>query len=212
MSFGVQLFTVRYFQGRLGELVEQALALTREEASVAGHRAGAALALLEGGRGDEARELALAEDLQSIPWEHGWSSAMILWAMVCSRLRIVDRTGELYELLAPFSGQVAANVTSVWGAVAWVLGTLAATLERYDQAEGHFAAAAEIEERLGAPLLLARTHAAWAHTLIARGRPEDRDRAQAMLEQAQDTAARLGADGIAREVAECRGALAAISR
>ena len=211
MTFGVQLFTVRYFQGRLGELVEQAVALTREENSVAGHRAGAALALLEGGREDEARELALAEDLQSIPWEHGWSSAMILWAMVCSRLRIVDRTGELYELLAPFSGQLAANVTAVWGAVAWVLGTLSATLERYDQAGGHFTAATEIEERLGAPLLLARTQAAWAGALIARGRPEDLDRAQPMLEQAEDTAGRLGAEGITREVEECRAAVAAVS-
>ena len=95
------------------------------------------------------------------------------------------------------------------GSFAWALGTLAATLERYEQAEGHFAAAAEIEERLGAPLLLARTHAGWARALIARGRPEDLDRAQHMLEQAEETAGRLGARGITREVGECRAALAA---
>jgi tetratricopeptide (TPR) repeat protein len=100
----------------------------------------------------------------------------------------------------------------VLGSFSWALGRLAATLERYEQAEEHFAAAAEIEERFGAPLLLARTHAAWAQALIARGRPEDLDRAQPMLEQAEETAKRLGAGGITREVAECRGALAAISR
>ena len=98
------------------------------------------------------------------------------------------------------------------GSIAWALGMLAATLERYEQAEGHFAAAAEIEERLGAPLFLARTHAGWARALIARGRPEDLERAQHMLEQAEDTAARLGGGGITREVAECRAALAAIQR
>ena len=54
-----------------------------------------------------------------------------------------------------------------------------ATLERYEQAERHFAAAAEIEERLGAQLFLARTHASWARALIARGRPEDLERATA---------------------------------
>ncbi len=70
---------------------------------------------------------------------------------------------------------------------------LAAALERYEQAEGHFAAAAEIEQRLGAPLLLARTRASWAGALIARGRPEDLERAQSMLEQAEETAKRLGA-------------------
>jgi class 3 adenylate cyclase/tetratricopeptide (TPR) repeat protein len=210
IAFGVQLFVVRYFQGRLGEVVEQAVALTRRADSVAGHRAGAALALIESGREDMARELALAEDLQNISWEHGWSTAMVLWAMVYSRLRILDRADELYELLAPFSGQLAANVTSVWGAVAWVLGMLAATLERYEQAEEHFAAAAEVEERLGAPLLLARTRACWARALIARGRAADRDRAQTMLEQAGETAERLSAGGIAHEVEESRAALAGV--
>ncbi len=207
MVFGVQLFTLRYFQGRFGELVDQVMQSAGEEESVAGYRAGVALALLESGRDDEARELALAEDLQSIPLDQAWSSAMIVWAMVCSRLAIVDRAGELYELLAPFSDQLAGTPPSMYGSIAWALGTLAAIQERYEQAEGHFATAAEIEERLGAPLFLARTHASWARALIARGRPEDRDRAQTMLEQAEETAAHLGAHQITREVEECRAAL-----
>jgi hypothetical protein len=77
----------------------------------------------------------------------------------------------------------------------WALGRLATTLERYEQAEGHFVAAADIEERLGAPLFLARTHASWAHALIARGQPEDLERAQQVLEQAEEAATRLGAGG-----------------
>ena len=145
LVFGVQLFTLRYFQGRFAELVDQVVQSASEEDAVAGYRAGVALALLESGREDEARELALAEDLQSIPWEQAWSTAMIVWAMVCSRLAIVERAGELYELLAPFSDQLAATPPSVYGSIAWALGILAAALERYEQAEGHFAAAAEIE-------------------------------------------------------------------
>jgi class 3 adenylate cyclase len=211
LVFGVQLFSVRYLQGRFGELVDQVAQSASEEDGLVGYRAGVALALIESGREDKARELALAEDLQSIPYEQAWSSAMILWAMVCSRLAIVDRADELYELLAPFSGQLAATPPSVYGSIAWALGTLAATMERYERSEEHFAAAAEIEERLGAPLFLARTRADWARALIARGRPDDRDRAQQMLEQAQEVAERLGAGGITREVAECCAALAAIS-
>jgi class 3 adenylate cyclase/tetratricopeptide (TPR) repeat protein len=210
MVFGVQLFTLRYLQGRFGELVDQVIQSASEE-GVAGYRAGVAVALIESGREDEARELALAEDLQSIPLEQAWSTAMILWAMVCSRLAIVDRAGELYELLAPYSDQLAATPPSVYGSIAWALGTLASTLERYEQAEEHFAAAAEIEQRLRAPLFLARTHASWAGALIARGRPEDRDRAQKMLGQAQEVAERLGAGGITREVAECRAVLTGVS-
>jgi len=210
-TLGIQLFAVRHLQDRLEEVVEQAVSLTRRADSLDGHRPGAALALLQIGREDEARELVLAEDLRGIPWANGWSAAMILWAMVCSGLRMVDRAGEVYELLTPFSGQLAGSAGTVFGTIAWALGTLASTLERYEQAEEHFGSAAEIEERLGAPLFLARTRAGWARTLIARGRPEDRERAAQMLEQADDTAERLGGELITREVAECRAALAAIS-
>ncbi len=97
------------------------------------------------------------------------------------------------------------------GSIAWALGTLATTLGRYEQAEDHFAAAAEIEERFGAPLFLARTHVGWARALIARGRPEDLERAQHMLEQAEEVAERLGGGLVSREAAECRSALAAMS-
>ena len=82
----------------------------------------------------------------------------------------------------PSPGRWCGRGAIVLGSIDWALGALARTQERYEQAERHFAAAAEIDERLGAPLLLARTRAGWARTLVARGRPEDRDRAQQMLE------------------------------
>ena len=129
---------------------------------------------------------------------------MFIWAEVCSRLCVLDRADEVYELLAPFSGQLVAGGTLLSGSIDWALGMLAMTLERYEDADGHFATAAEIEERLGAPLLLARTHAGWARALIARGRSEDLERAQHLLEQA----ASVGAERIVREIAECRAALA----
>ena len=43
--------------------------LAGEQDSLSAWRAGAALALIESGREDEARELALAEDFQSVPWD-----------------------------------------------------------------------------------------------------------------------------------------------
>ncbi len=211
MLLGAQLTGVRLFQDRLGELAEQAVQLAGERDSLAAWRALSALALIESGREDEARELALAENFQSIPWVQAWSNAIVIWVTVCSRLGLVDRAGELYEMLAPFSGQVAGGGPAAAGTMDWALGRLAATLQRYEEAEDHFAAAAQIEGSLAAPLFLARTHASWARTLIARGRPEDLERAAPMLEEAHDTAARLGAGGIAREIAECRAALAAIN-
>ena len=46
-----------------------------------------------------------------------WFMAMFMWAEVCSRLRILDRTDEIYELLAPFSGQLVAGGTIVSGSI-----------------------------------------------------------------------------------------------
>jgi hypothetical protein len=97
----------------------------------------------------------------------------------------------------------------VAGSFASALGTLATTLGRYDEAEAHFAAAAELEGRLGAQLFLARTRVGWARALIGRGWPEDLERVQNMLEQADQTAGDLGAVGITREVEECRATLTA---
>jgi class 3 adenylate cyclase/tetratricopeptide (TPR) repeat protein len=211
--FAALLFQVRYFQGRCGERLVQ-LAGERDSISVsrafAVDRAFAALRLIESGQADEAREMVLAVDFQSVPWDWLWSIAMFSWADVCSRLGLGDRADTLYELLVPYAGQLAVSGALVMGSIDWALGRLATTLERYEQAEGHFTAAAEIEERFGAPLLLARTHAGWARALISGGRLKDLDRAQHMLEQAEDTARRLEAEGIMREVAECRATLAAI--
>ena len=204
--FGAQVFRVRYSQGRVGELVERIVQLAGEPDSLAVWRAVATLALIESGRAGDARELALAEDLQSVPWDQTWSVAMFLWADACSRLGVNDRAGELYELLAPFSGQLAAIGVVVFGSIDWALGTLAATQERYETAQGHFAAAAEIEARLGAPLLLARTHVGSARALVARGRAVDLDCAGPTLEKAHEITVRLGAEGITREIASLQAA------
>ena len=153
----------------------------------------------------------LAEDFQSVPWDSVWLMVMFVWADACSRLGLVDRASELYELLQPFPGQMAA-ASLMYGSTDWALGILATMVGRHEQAEDHFAGAAELDERLGAPLLLARTRAGWARALIARGRPADIERAEQMLGQAEEVAARLGGGLVSREVAECRAELATISK
>jgi predicted ATPase/class 3 adenylate cyclase len=209
--FAAELFNARYGQGRTGELVEQLVRRARRPNSVSISRAWAALALIESGREDEARELAIAEDFQSVRWDWIWWLTIFLWADICSRLGADARANELYELLAPFAGLLAVSGTLVAGSVAWALGVLATTLGRHEQAEGHFAAATELEEHFGAPLFLARTHVGWARALVARGQAEDLERAQHMLEQAEEVAGRLGGGLVTREAAECRTALVAMS-
>jgi hypothetical protein len=209
LTFAVHIWNVRYVQGRSRGLDEERTRFADKVGSHSLWRGGAAIALVENDRSDEAREIALAEDFLKVPMDQSWTAVMFFWARVCSRLRLVDRACELYELIQPFAGQFVAQAGLVHGSIDQVLGGLAGTVERYEDAERHFATAAEIDERFGAPLLRARTHAGWARELIARGRPEDFERARHMLEQADDTAGRLGAEGITREVAECRAGLEA---
>src|SRR5438552_537885 len=81
--------------------------------------------------------------------------------------RLGDRRGAsaLYGLLARYSDQFVFAYGGAWGAVAHYLGLLAATLDRFDEAEAHFDAAAETHERIGAPTWLARTRFEWAAML-----------------------------------------------
>jgi class 3 adenylate cyclase/tetratricopeptide (TPR) repeat protein len=208
-AFGGQLSRVRFFQGRFGDFAEPALRRAGEPDSLTSWRAAAAVALVQSGRFDEACDLALAADFQAARWDETWSMAMYMWAEVCARLRPAGRAGEVYELLAPLSGQFVAGGSVISGSVDGVLGELADAIGRHEDADRHFAAAAELDERLGAPLFLARTRIAWARALLARGGPEDGDRAQVMLEQAADAGRRLDAEIITREVADCRAAPAA---
>jgi tetratricopeptide (TPR) repeat protein len=213
LMLGGTLFNIRNQQDRLHELVDALVhvAANPDRPAIAALRAQTALALVASGRTDEAHELARVADFHSIPVDVLWEMAICWWADACERLGLRDRALELYELIRPFSGQIGSTGNTTSGSFDAALGRLATTLERYEQAEYHFAAAAEIEEQLGAPLLLARTRAGWARMLIARGRREELEHAQHMLEQAREVAERLGAEGITREVMECRTALAALS-
>ena len=201
-AFAALLFNIRYFQGRLGELAERTVRFANTTPGPTMWHPSAALALIADGQLEEASELALGADPGGIPWDGMWSVVAFTWADAFSRLNLTERAGELYERLLPFSGQFVSAGPTMWGSISWALGTLATTLADYDRAERHFAAAADSEEQFGAPLFLARTHAAWARALLARGQPGDAERARPLLERARAAARSLGAEGIVQEAAQ----------
>jgi hypothetical protein len=106
----------------------------------------------------------------------------------------------LYQRLAPWHDQIAIHGARVNGSVALYLGLLATTLDRYDDADAHFAEAHAMHERIGAPYWLAVTRVDWAKMLLRRNRTGDDNRARAMLEQALATAREYGFGGIERQV------------
>ncbi len=100
----------------------------------------------------------------------------------------------LYDVLAPFAGEnVPQDSSDSGGCASYYLGLLATTLERWDDAEQHFATALERNERWGFRLYVVHTLAGWADMLARRARPGDRYHALELLDRARLLATEIGA-------------------
>lgn len=191
-------------QGRHDEvlaLVEYAFELNP---GLPAFRAGHAFILAEMGRLDEAvatlRPVA-ADGLASIPNDQTISVTLAMFAEAAARTGNVELASELYQALDPFRGRLASVVgIVVVGAADRYLGMLAATLGHHDEAQRHYEAAIDLEERLGARPYLVRTRTWYARMLLERGTPRDTDRARDLLSQALADADDLGMVVVASEI------------
>jgi len=212
LYFAIQLFQLCYEQGRpddAEETVRTVVAASPELPSI--HMA---LALLhaEQGRPDDARALfdgVARAGFDALPVE---ASTMVAWTFAADLAASLDdreRAAQLHPLLEPYPEQVAVWAVGLGtGSVSHRLGRLARTLGELDHADAHYAVAAAVEERAGAPTWLARTRLEWAQVLLERGRPADRDGAAELLRLCRTTAAATGL----RRVAERAERLAAAER
>jgi hypothetical protein len=138
---------------------------------------------------------ALAADgFAALPRDTTWLTTMYLLAGICSRRRDARRAAELYDLLEQFAGRIAVGwpLLVMMGSVDERLGMLATVLERYDAAEQHFANALAIAERMRGLPWQADIRHQWARMLIQRERRGDRERARALLDEAEAIAQTLG--------------------
>jgi class 3 adenylate cyclase/tetratricopeptide (TPR) repeat protein len=124
----------------------------------------------------------------------GWSILATLLATAAVRLADPAAAATLYDVLLPYAGLNAQNCGAVSfdGAYTYHLGMLAATLGRWDEAEGHLADAAVVHERMAARVYLVRTRLALTATLLNRRRPGDVDRADQLLSEVISAARELG--------------------
>ncbi len=198
--FGIQLFWLRYDQGRLGETLEFFSRAMRRPRRSPLPLAAYCLTLCELGRLEEARVFfdELAATGFALPF--AWMFGATILAEVAFLLDDAERAGTLYEGLAPYAGLLATNGAATTGPIDHYLGLLAATEGRLEAARAHFEEAMRTEERLPAPVWLARSQLECARVLVRQGRPEDAGRAAAMLEQSLGTARALGLGAIERRV------------
>jgi class 3 adenylate cyclase/tetratricopeptide (TPR) repeat protein len=202
MIVGVQLFAIRYEQDRLSELVDIVAQRVAESPGLPTLQATLAFTYSELGRLEEAKAIfdkAAADDFASLPFDVGWINGLARYAELAARLKATGPAAVIYDKLLPYRDHIVTSIFTVSGSVERTLGILAAALERWDVAEQHFSAAAEIHERLGAKLFLARTWTNWAGVLLARGGNDDSERAHELLHRAVELAGLHGGAAVERD-------------
>jgi tetratricopeptide (TPR) repeat protein len=196
-GFGAVMTELRRLQGRLMEMEPTVKASAEQYVALPVYRALLARIYSGEGRSDDARALfdELAESgFDRLPSDATLPVTLELLADVCWSLGDRDRAPEIYEMLLPRNGEV---VTIGWanttvGPVSRCLGTLAATMRRWDDSERHFEDALRTMTEFGDKPWLAETCAQYANVLIARGAPGNRERALDLIQQALDAAQEMG--------------------
>jgi hypothetical protein len=189
-----QMVSIRWAQGRLDEFWPEIQDHGERFPWIPRWRD--ALAAAELGDEEAARrelERHGARGFAELPRDGNWMVHVCSLADACVLVGDDRRAAQLYELLLPHGGDNAVTYSKQpFGPVALRLGKLAALLERWDDAERHFAIALERCERLCARAIRARVLLDHAGALAARGEAGDRERIAAMLDEAAALCAGLG--------------------
>ncbi len=205
LAFMTQMIAIRRARGPL-EAIEPILrAAAVQHPSMLAWRVGKAVLHAEMGRLEEARavfETLAAHDFTDVPPDAIMRGVTLTTlADVCAAVGDVPRARRLYELLTPFADRnIVAGLSDSFGAAARLLGMLAATMGRFDDAVRHFEAALAMNARMGALPFVALTQHAYAAMLVRRDGPGDRARARALLGAALETARALGMTVLASRV------------
>jgi len=200
----VQLFLVRWHQGRSGELVETMARLTEAVPQLVSLRAALLGVLIDAGLWNRARVLLASERAAGFdrPHDYLWLPRACVLAECAVELGDLGSARELYEHLAPWHDQVSHVIFGVLGSTAHYLGALATALARFEDAERYLASAESIHQRLQSPFHMARTHLAWARLLLARAGSNEGASADVRrrLSLARDLAERFDCAGVRRQV------------
>ena len=205
-AHGGMMFALRREQGRLDE-VRPALELFLKLNPSGVWRPGLALLYAELDMRDEARqefERLAEDDFSSIKRDGLFTTTIVNMADVCAYLGDRERAAVLYGLLRPYEGRnIALGIGHVYlGPVSRYMGSLAATMERWGDAERHFKDALDMARKMSSRPQVAHAELAYAQMLSARAEQGDRDQARHLLEDAGATATGLGMRSVVHRIDE----------
>lgn len=199
-----QLFYLSFEQGTLAEPQPTVVDVVEETPGLVAFRAAVALTYLEVGDRHRAQVIldAMALDgFAAVPRDLVWPGAVSLLCEVCAGLGDAKVAEVLYRLFRNHAGLlvVTANGLHCPGPVDRYLGMLAATAGRGGDAEAHYQSALELEGRMQAPPLEARTRLWYGRLLVER---DGYEAADDMLGRACQIAEQLGMRSVIRQVEE----------
>jgi DNA-binding CsgD family transcriptional regulator len=202
----VQLFTLRREQGRLAELAPVLEHFQRTMPESATWQPGYIVLCCELDRREQA--IAAFERMAAKGFSVGTVmdsasvGSLVYLSEACARLGDAARAQTLYALLLPHAGTgivFGAHVASL-GCSDRLLGMLATTMERWDDAEAHFERAVRFDEASGGRPWLAHTRHEYAAMLLERKRPGDVQRASVLLDAALADSRELGMHALEQRV------------
>jgi class 3 adenylate cyclase/tetratricopeptide (TPR) repeat protein len=199
-TIGVLAFRLHYERGRLADFEPFLLQLIAEQASIVTWRVALLSVYASTDRLDDAREhlhVLAADDFAIVPRDVLWVVSIAGIARIAGLAGELDIAQRAYNYMLPFRGVIAGTGQSAEQPVALSIGTAAAALGRFEDAEQLYAEAIDLSERLGAPTFVAATRVQWAQTLLDPAGPHDVTRARELAQQALATAEELGLGRVA---------------
>ena len=151
-------------------------------------------------------ECLAAHDFTDIARDARWVACFVYLSEVCTFLGDARRAAMLYQCLLPHDGYtlVVGPTAACYGAAAYYLGLLAATMGRWEEAQRHFTAALAMNARMGARPALAHTQYAYAKMLLARAQPDDHAPAMSLLDEALAISLELGMHTLEQHIVALR--------
>jgi hypothetical protein len=202
--FGVQFMATNLQKGTLVELVPLIEQMATEITdNVHPINAALVLALAEGDRADEVRQLLeeSADTGFNFLVDASWSIVMCGFAEGAIEVEDPRFARPLFDHLAPWANQWCTTGLTGQGPISHYVGGLATVLGRLDEADAYFAQAASMSTQARAKFFGARTDLQWGKMLAARRGPGDAERGRALLTQARTVAGANGYGNVERRAA-----------
>jgi DNA-binding NarL/FixJ family response regulator len=196
-QLSIIIFTLRREQGRLGEFRPVLSMFLRQQPAATTWLPGLALLYVEIGQIEDARlqfERLAADNFAAVAHDGRWYFCMAYLSEVCAALGDAARAPTLYRMLQPYTGRnlILGGGLVCCGSADRYLGLLCTTMARWAEAQEHFEEALAMNSRIGAHAPLAHTRHDYAGMLLARGKPDDRQHAMALLQHSLERARAFG--------------------